>query len=68
VDIITYALCKKSDREILDIIRSMERLTAEVVEELPPVEEAESNKLYLLDSNHDGTYEVFLKATVGGED
>ena len=46
----------------------MERLTAEVVEELPPVEEAESNKLYLLDSNHDGTYEVFLKATVSGED
>ena len=68
MDIITYALCKKADKEIIDMIQSMEKLTITVVDEVPTVETAEPNRLYLVDTNHDGTYEMYILAEVEGEE
>jgi len=66
MDIVTYALCMGNDNYILDIVKSMERLTIVVQDTVPTVATAEPNKLYLVDTNHDGVYEEFILAEVGG--
>lgn len=66
MDIVTYALCRKNDAAILDIIASMERLTMVVADEVPTVSTAEPNKLYLVDTNHDGIYEEYVLAEIDG--
>lgn len=67
MDIITYALCMKSDKRLYDLITSMDRVTMVVVDSVPTVEEAESNKIYLVDTNHDGVYEEYVLAEIDGE-
>lgn len=66
MDIITYALCMKSDKRLYDLITSMEKVTMVVVDSIPTVEEAESNKIYLVDTNHDGVYEEYVLAEIDG--
>ena len=66
MDIITYALCKKKDNEIIDMIESMEKLTVVISDSVPTVATAEPNKLYLVDTNHDGIYEEYILAEIGG--
>ena len=66
MDIITYALCKKGDQAIMDIINSMEKLTMVVADEVPTVQTAEPNKLYLVDTNHDDVYEEYVLAEIDG--
>lgn len=66
MDIVTYALCKAGDNKILDLVKSMERLTMVVQDTVPTVATAEPNKLYLVDTNHDGTYEEFILAEISG--
>lgn len=66
MDIITYALCKKGDQAIMDIINSMEKLTMVVADEVPTVETAEPNKLYLVDTNGDNVYEEYVLAEIDG--
>lgn len=66
MDIVTYALCMGNDNYILDIVKAMERLTMVVQDTVPTVATAEPNKLYLVDTNHDGVYEEFILAEVGG--
>ena len=67
MDIVTYALCMKSDKRLYDLITSMEKVTMVVVDSIPTVEEAESNKIYLVDTNHDGVYEEYVLAEIDGE-
>lgn len=64
MDIVTYALCKKNDAAIIDMITSMERLTMVVSDTVPTVATAEPNKLYLVDTNHDGIYEEYVLAEI----
>ncbi len=66
MDIVTYILCKSSDKKILDLVKSMERLTMVISDHIPTVAEAEPNKLYLVDTNHDGTYEEYILAEISG--
>ena len=66
MDIVTYALCKKNDAAIIDMITSMERLTMVVSDTVPTVATAEPNKLYLVDTNHDGIYEEYVLAEIDG--
>ena len=66
MDIITYALCKAGDKKIMDIVNSLERITMTVVEEVPTVETAEPNKLYLVDKDGDGRYEEYIYAEIDG--
>lgn len=66
-DVVTYALCKANDGQIWEYVKSMEKLTIVVADEVPTVETAEPNKLYLVDTNHDGVYEEYVLAEVGGE-
>lgn len=67
MDIVTYILCKSSDKKIMDYVKAMERLTMVVQDTVPTVETAEPNKLYLVDTNHDGTYEEYVLAEISGE-
>jgi hypothetical protein len=66
MDIITYALCKAGDKKIMDIVNSLERITMTVVDEVPTVETAEPNKLYLVDEDGDGRYEEYIYAEIDG--
>ena len=66
MDIVTYALCMGNDNYILDIVKSMDRLTMVVSDAIPTVDTAEPNKLYLVDTNHDGVYEEYVLAEVQG--
>lgn len=66
MDIVTYALCKKKDNEIIDMIESMEKLTVTISDTVPTVDTAEPNKLYLVDTNHDGIYEEYILAEISG--
>ena len=66
MDIITYALCKAGDKKIMDIVNSLERITMTVVDEVPTVETAEPNKLYLVDKDGDGRYEEYIYAEIDG--
>lgn len=68
MDIITYALCKKADREIIDMIHDMEGMTVQIVDEIPTVQEAQYNVMYLVDTNGDGKYEAYIKAKISGVD
>lgn len=68
MDIITYALCKKADREIIDMIHDMEGMTVQIVDEIPTVQEAQYNVMYLVDTNGDGKYEAYIKAKISGID
>lgn len=68
MDIITYALCKKADKEIIDMIHDMEGMTVEIVDEIPTVQEAQYNVMYLVDTNGDGKYEAYIKAKISGVD
>ena len=68
MDIITYALCKKADKEIIDMIHEMEGMTVEIVDEVPTVQEAQYNIMYLVDTNGDGKYEAYIKAKISGVD
>lgn len=67
MDIVTYILCKSSDKKIMEYVKAMERLTMVVQDTVPTVETAEPNKLYLVDTNHDGTYEEYVLAEISGE-
>ena len=68
MDIITYALCKKADKEIIDMIHDMEGMTVQIVDEIPTVQEAQYNVMYLVDTNGDGKYEAYIKAKISGVD
>lgn len=66
MDIITYALCQANDKKLEDLIKSMDSLQMVVQDTVPTVDTAEPNKLYLVDTNHDGVYEEYVLAEVDG--
>ena len=68
MDIITYALCQANDKKLEDLIKSMEGLSTVILDHVPTVSEAEPNKLYLVDVNHDGVYEEYILAEVDGQE
>lgn len=49
------------------MVESLERLTFVIVDEVPTLDTAEPNKLYLVDTNHDGMYEEYILAEIDGE-
>ena len=49
------------------MVESLERLTFVIVDGVPTIATAEPNKLYLVDTNHDGMYEEYILADVDGE-
>lgn len=67
MDIVTYALCMGNDSYLEDLIKSMNSLQMVVQDTVPTVETAEPNKLYLVDTNHDGVYEEYVLAEVEGQ-
>lgn len=68
MDIITYALCQANDKKLEDLIKSMEGLSTVILDHVPTVSEAEPNKLYLVDVNHDGVYEEYILAEIDGQE
>jgi hypothetical protein len=44
----------------------MEGLSTVILDHVPTVSEAEPNKLYLVDVNHDGVYEEYILAEIDG--
>ena len=61
-----YALCKKADARLEQMIHDMEGMTISVVEQVPSAAEASYNVMYLVDTNGDGRYEAYIKADVDG--
>jgi hypothetical protein len=59
-----YALCKKADARLEQMIHDMEGMTISVVEQVPSASEASYNVMYLVDTNGDGKYEAYIKADV----
>lgn len=64
--ITVYALCKKADARLEQMIHDMEGMTISVVEQVPSAAEASYNVMYLVDTNGDGRYEAYIKADVDG--
>ena len=64
--ITVYALCKKADARLEQMIHDMEGMTISVVEQVPSASEASYNVMYLVDTNGDGRYEAYIKADVDG--
>ena len=64
--ITVYALCKKADARLEQMIHDMEGMTISVVEQVPSASEASYNVMYLVDTNGDGKYEAYLKADIDG--
>ena len=50
------------------MIHDMEGMTVEIVDEIPTVQEAQYNVMYLVDTNGDGKYEAYIKAKISGID
>lgn len=64
--ITVYALCKKADKALEQMIHDMEGMSIQVVEEPPTPSTAQYNIMYLVDTNGDGKYEAYLKADIDG--
>ena len=64
--ITVYALCKKADARLEQMIHDMEGMTISVVEQVPSASEASYNVMYLVDTNGDGRYEAYIKADIEG--
>ena len=64
--ITVYALCKKADARLEQMIHDMEGMTISIVEQIPSASEASYNVMYLVDTNGDGRYEAYIKADIDG--
>ena len=49
------------------MIESMNKLTIAVVDEVPTVQTAVANTLYLVDTNHDDMYEMYIMVENEGQ-